>query len=89
MNEVWIFSGSGGKFASGVFSDKDQAILWIESKKLTGVLTKYPVNFGMYDWAIKNDFFTPMKEHEFTPEFEQRFTCASQEHYHFEDGIRG
>lgn len=87
MSEVWLFYGAGARFASGAFSDQKEAMEWIEKHKLTGLLTKYPLDVGVYEWAIKNEFFSPKKEHESTPEFIQRFTCANQEHYHFEDGV--
>lgn len=85
---VWIFSGAGSRFTSGVFLEFGNAVEWIGKHRLTGVLTKYPVDVGVYDWAIANDYFEPKKETERTPEFIQRFTSAAQEHYHFELGSR-
>ena len=84
--EVWLFSGTGGRFSSGVFTTKDKAMDWIKVRKLSGTLTKYPVDCGVYEWAINNKLFEPSKESEFSPAFIQKFSCASQEHYHFEDG---
>jgi hypothetical protein len=84
---VWVFSGEGGRFSSGVFLDRDMATMWIAKHKLTGVLTQYPVDQGVYDWAVGSGLFEPKKEHEFSPKFIQGFTCASQEHYHFEYGF--
>ncbi|HWB24017.1 MAG TPA: hypothetical protein VG738_00990 [Chitinophagaceae bacterium] len=89
MMEAWIFHGTGSVFSSGVFITKEAAETYIKKYKLTGVLTLYPVNEGIYDWAIANKIFTPKKESERTSEFIQRFTTASQEHYHYEDGERG
>lgn len=82
---VWIFHGVGGKFASAVFGDENRARQWIESNNLQGVLTKYPINIGVYEWAVANKFFEPKNEGEKTPEFIQRFTSASQDHIHFEN----
>ena len=87
INEVWIFNGSNGKFPSGVFSSKKLAEDWINFNKLTGVLTLYPVNISTYDWAIQNKFFDPRDEGQKTPEFIQKFSSGSQEHYHFEKGV--
>ena len=84
---VWIFSGAGGRFASGVFSEKDAAVNWIEKWKLSGTLTKYPVDVGVYDWAIARGIFDVKKESERSAEYIQRFTSAGQEHCHFENGI--
>lgn len=83
---VWVFSGEGSRFPSGIFNDRDTAHAWIEKHKLTGVLTQYPIGQGVFDWAIENELFKPQKEVEFSPGFIQQFTCASQEHYHYEDG---
>jgi hypothetical protein len=83
---VWIFSGPRG-FSGGVFQSRELGAAWIQKHKLTGVLTKYPINVGVYDWAIANNLFRPLKEREFSPEFIARFTSASQDHFHFEDGV--
>lgn len=84
---VWIFSGSGGRFASAVFSEKKNAVAWIERHRLSGMLTKYPLNIGVYDWAIAGRSFTPKTAEHASPEFIGRFTSAGQEHYHYEDGL--
>jgi hypothetical protein len=86
MNNIWIFHGAGGKFASGVFTEKEIAHEYITTKKLTGVLTKYPINISVYDWAINQSFFKPKKEAHFSSDFIQKFSSASQEHYHYEKG---
>lgn len=85
---VWVFNGAGGRFPSGVFEDKTAAIGWISQNRLSGVLTQYPVNMGVYDWAVNLGIFNPRKENQKTPEFIGSFTTASQEHFHFEDGIQ-
>lgn len=83
---VWVFIGLGRRFSSGVFQDKEAAAKWISKYKLSGVLTQYPIGKGVYEWAIDNKVFEPRKDHESSPEFIQSFTCAAQEHYHFENG---
>lgn len=86
MDSVWIFNGSNSRFSSGVFSSLEKAKKWIKENKLTGVLTKYPIDEGTYHWAIRNDFFEVKKTNQSEPLFIQNFTSASQEHYHFENG---
>lgn len=81
---VWIFHGAGGKFASGAFSSREKAEDWIEKHMLTGVLTQYPLDIGVYDWALKMNFFAPKKEEQKQAEFIQRFTSGSQSHYHYD-----
>ncbi|MEM5290651.1 hypothetical protein ACFQ3P_04410 [Paraburkholderia sabiae] len=86
LDKIWIFSGAGGNFPSGVFLDFEEAKGWIARNRLTGVLTLYPINIGVYEWAIEKQFFDPIKDAQKTPEFIGRFSCASMEHLHFEDG---
>lgn len=89
MNEfdsVWIFHGAGGRFASAVFPERDQAIAWIERYALSGVLTRYPVGVSIYDWATEQGHFKPKSEKDASAEFIGRFSSAAQEHWHFENG---
>ena len=86
MNSVWIFHGAGSRFANAVFTDKTIAERWINQNRLTGVLTKYPINISVYDWATSELFFEPQKEHHKSAKFIQKFTSASQEPYHYENG---
>ena len=85
-NQIWIFNGSSSRFCSGVFSSRETAENWISRNKLSGLLTLYPINEGVYDWAINNKHFSPKKDVETTSEFIQKFTSANQEHYHYENG---
>ena len=84
--EVWVFNGTNGRFPAGVFSVRQKAEDWIKKYKLSGVLTQYPVDQGIYDWAISKEYFSVKKESESKGEFIGRFTSASQEHYHYENG---
>lgn len=80
---VWVFNG-GGAFPSGVFSTRETAEAWINKHGLTGVLTKYPLDEGAWDWAVREGHFKPHREDQKTPRFIQRFACG-QEHYHYGD----
>jgi hypothetical protein len=59
-----------------VFSSKESAEAWISKNGLTGALTKYPVDIGMYDYATSMGHFEPSRpEHEtalFTTKTERR-----------------
>jgi len=59
---------------------------------LSGVLTAYPVDVGVMDWAIERNFFNVEKANNAVklkdPEFIASFTTASQEHFHYSDGKR-
>jgi hypothetical protein len=84
---VWIFVGDGGKWRSGVFSSREAAIEWISGHRLTGMITEYPVDVGVYDWAVASGSFRPGKTQHSSAEFIGGFTTAAQEHEHFSDGI--
>ncbi len=83
---VWVFNSTCGKFPGAVFSRKDSAENWIKDNRLTGTLTAYPLDICVYDWAVGNGYFSPKSDDHRTPEFIGKFTSASQEHYHYEDG---
>ena len=84
MMEVWVFHGAGGQFTSGVFSSQEKAEEFINHYRLTGILTKYPIDKSAYDWALQEKVFTPRKPEHHEAAFIQRFTDASQEHYHYD-----
>jgi hypothetical protein len=88
MDCVWVFQAGWDSFASGVFTSYDLASAWIAQHGLTGVLTSYPLDSGVYDWAIENGLFSPQRPEQREPAFISRFTSASMEHYHFENGVR-
>lgn len=88
MKSVWVFNGPKAGFPSGIFSSLEQAESWIGRHCLTGTLTSYPVDQGVYDWAKSNGLFTPHTAKEATPEFVAAFTTASMSHYHYENGTR-
>ncbi|MCU0714236.1 MAG: hypothetical protein MUC43_19435 [Pirellula sp.] len=81
---VWVFNGVKASFPSGVFTSRENAEAWIKEHNLEGTLTLYPVDQSAYDNAIANGWFNPKLPHQKLPEFIQRFTSASQEHYHYE-----
>jgi hypothetical protein len=86
MDTVWIFNGSGAQFPSGAFSSREKAETWIQQHRLNGTLTAYPIDIGVYDWAIAAAHFQPKRDEQREPEFIQRFSSASQKHYHYENG---
>lgn len=88
MESIWIFNGATSRFASAVFENVEEAEKWIAKYKVTGVLTNYPINISVYDWAIQKGYFTPKKEEHISSEFIGKFSSASQDHFHYEDGIR-
>ena len=85
---VWVFNGGKGDFPGGIFTELDRAEQWIEQHGLTGTLTAYPLDTGVYEWAIAKGLFRPVEPHQATSHFIGRFTSASMEHHHYEDGRR-
>ena len=86
---VWVFNGPRSQFPSGVFSALSSAESWIALNGLSGTLTRYPIDVGVYDWAVRLGHFKPRRDDQSDAAFIERFSSASQEHYHFENGRRG
>jgi hypothetical protein len=84
---VWIFKGDSAHWPSGVFSSRGAAVQWITEHHLTGMITGYPVDVGVYDWAVARGSFCPSKPQHSSPEFIGGFTAAAQNHGHFTDGV--
>ncbi|WP_336836491.1 DUF7710 domain-containing protein [Sphingobacterium siyangense] len=71
LDTIWVFHGEGGRFSSGVFTSIEKAEIWINKHKLSGVLTAYPIDEGVYDWALFNDFFNVKRQTQMEPNFIQ------------------
>lgn len=84
LAQVWVFNGTRNHFPSAVFTTRELAEAWIKQHQLEGTLTAYPLDVGVYDWAISNGSFTPQREDHQTAQFIANFSSAAQEHYHFE-----
>ena len=88
---VWVFTG-GRQFPGGIFTTIERAESWIKQHSLSGVLTAYPVDEGCFDWAVRvgatnlsaEQFATKGRD----PAFIGGFSTASQEHFHYENGVR-
>ena len=85
MGSVWVFNG-GGDFPAAVFTARELAETWIARHRLTGVLTKYPLDVGVYEWAIECGAFKPQRPDQSGPQFIGGFSSASLEHYHYFGG---
>jgi hypothetical protein len=86
-NSIWVFCGNRAAFPSGLFSSFEAAKRWIAENRLSGTLSKYPLDIPLYDWAISNGFFEIKKPEHRDPGFIAKFTCANVEHYHYENGV--
>ena len=88
IERVWVFVGGRARFPSGVFRTLAEAEQWIAEHSLSGVLTLYEVGIGCFEQAVRDKTFKPSMEQRHDAEFIGRFSSASQEHYHYEDGKR-
>ena len=86
---VWIFNGAKGRFPGGVFSRIEIAEQWIRSNKLSGVLTRYPLDIGSFNWANDNGFVSDKLRARADSDLIGSFSSASFEHYHYEHGHSG
>ena len=85
---VWVFNGPKRYpgFPSAVFLDFELAEDWIRRHGTSGTLTRYPVNTGVYEWAVTQGYFKPRKEEYTTPSFIESFSSTRQEHCHYDRG---
>jgi hypothetical protein len=86
---VWVFNGAQSFFPSGVFTTRELAESWIRVRHLTGTLTEYPLDVGMFDYKTSKGLFTPKKEEHTTALFIGMFTGGGIDHFHYEDGKLG
>lgn len=84
---VWIFNGPKGKFPGGVFSQLGIAEQWIRENHLTGMLTRYPLDVGSFDWAKDNGLVSEKLDGRADSDLIGSFSSASFEHYHYENGL--
>lgn len=82
---VWIFKGNQHNFPSAVFSSYENAKAWIEENKAKGILTAYPLDKSVYEWAIDKGHFSVKDESQKTANFIANFSDAAQEHYYYKD----
>ena len=87
MRSIWVFNGVQSPFPSGVFTTREIAESWIRYRALTGTLTEYPLDAGMYEYAIAKGIFSPKKEA--TALFIGKYTGGGIDHFHYEDGEPG
>jgi len=85
-NAVFVFNGRRNRFPSAVFSSEETARKWIRKNKLSGTLTRYPIDIPIYDWAISGGYFNPKSDDKRSADFIANFSSAHQDHFHFEDG---
>jgi hypothetical protein len=53
------------------------------------MITEYPADVGLYDWAVAKGSFRPSKPRHSSADFIGGFTTAAQDHRHYTDGAPG
>ena len=84
---VFVFVGEESTLPSAIFLDLNSINRWIASNLLSGSVHKLPINISLYDWTIMKGYFEPKKGYQKEARFIQRFTSASVEHWHYENGV--
>lgn len=86
--EIWVFHGSGGRFACAVFTSLDAARRKIAEHELSGLLTRYPPDQLIWEWVQEHSRWRPKSDVQSGAEFKQGFSSAYTGHFHFEDGVQ-
>lgn len=86
---IWVFNAEQSRFPGGIFRTREAAESWIAQHKLSGVLTLYPLDTGVYDLFVSQQWFKPKKPDHYSPKFIGGFTDAGQDRYHYENGCGG
>lgn len=86
LQNVWVFMGDGARHAAAVFRNLKTAETWITESQVSGVLTSYPLDISVFDWAVQSGKVKVSSPR--SPEFVARFSSAYAEHYHYENGLR-
>jgi hypothetical protein len=89
---VWVLTPTSSVISSrgyepqAVFSTARAAAAWIAADQATCLLTEYPLDISVYDWATSRGYFTPKRHDQRSSAFIETFSDASQAHCHFENG---
>lgn len=83
LRSVWLFWG--GSQVGGAFSTAEEAERWIAEHGLSGVLTRYPVGMGAYEYSreVLGASF-PVGDAATIA----NYVSGRQKHHHYEDGAR-
>jgi hypothetical protein len=88
LSSVWVFHGEEAQFTSAVFTEQSKAEAYIKKHSLSGLLTEYPLDIGIYEWVISKDYWKPKYPSQRSPKFIGGFTSAYLNHYHYRSGVR-
>lgn len=84
---VWVFAGRPSGGVGGVFSDLESAERWIEGHSLSGLLSEYPLDEGVFDWVSRTGRIEPAFA-EAAPTGVIGSFRSHLNHHHYEGGKR-
>ena len=84
---IYLFHGIRGAFPGGAFSTRALAEEWIARNRLSGLLSEYPVDIGVYDWGIRAGLVRKPRSGDYGADIIGGFSSAL-DHWHYENGER-
>jgi hypothetical protein len=84
--KVYVFHGTGSRFANAVFSSVESAAAWIKQHSLTGLLTAYYIDDPGFERARRGGY-APSYIRGSPPTERIQWYVDGSEHYHFVYGI--
>lgn len=89
--QVFVFHGTGSRFANAVFSTQASAETWIARHQLTGLLTEYEMDSPAFDRRMKDGNLPghirkAIARGDGTTVFAQQYTDGAK-HYHYYYGL--
>lgn len=82
----WVFHGDTSRFANAVFAKRQDAESWIAKHRLSGLLTEYPINHGMFDIAASLNLIPKNIAAAASPQYIQQYVLGIS-HGHYENGL--
>jgi hypothetical protein len=82
---IWVFVGEKSNSPGGVFSDFKLAEEWIRQHSLSGMLSAYPLDEGVFNWAVRTGRVKQNFADKASPGTIGSF-CSHLDHYHYENG---
>ena len=89
---VWLFTSASNDVVpdahipQAAFRTLAAADRWVRTLKPSGMLTEYPMNIGVFEWATARGVFKPRRDDQRATPFIETFSDASQAHAHYELG---
>ncbi len=83
---VWLFTSASNDVVpdahipQAAFRTLAAGDRWVRTLKPSGMLTEYPMNIGVFEWATARGVFKPRRDDQRATPFIETFSDASQAH---------